>query len=115
MSHNNRLHRGYCFVEYDTREEAERARLRTNGLRVFGKPLVSVPEDRNKSTQNMHVTVSLFHYGSRVQRGARLALFITYLPISNFMMSPFKRKPYRHAHLVGPHFSEIQNAVLARS
>jgi hypothetical protein len=32
--------RGYCFVEYDTREDAERARLKTNGLRVFGKPLV---------------------------------------------------------------------------
>ena len=32
--------RGYCFVEYDTREEAERARLKTNGLRLFGKSLV---------------------------------------------------------------------------
>ena len=68
MSHNNRLHRGYCFVEYDTREEAERARLRTNGLRVFGKPLVSVPEDRNKSTQNMHVTVSLFQNSNATPR-----------------------------------------------
>ena len=27
-------------MEYDTREEAERARVKTNGLRVFGKPLV---------------------------------------------------------------------------
>ena len=32
--------RGYCFVEYETREEAERARVKTNGLRVFGKSLV---------------------------------------------------------------------------
>jgi RNA recognition motif-containing protein len=32
--------RGYCFVEYDTREEAEKARLKTNGMRLFGRSLV---------------------------------------------------------------------------
>lgn len=32
--------RGYCFVEYDTRAEAEHARLKTNGLRLFGRSLV---------------------------------------------------------------------------
>jgi hypothetical protein len=68
-----------------------------------------------KGTMVLVDSVALFHYGSRVQRGARMALFITYLPISNFMMNPFNRKPYRHAHLAGPHFSEIQNAVLAKS
>ena len=45
--------RGYCFVEYDTREDAERARLKTNGLRVFGKPLVCHFAEEKVLVQNV--------------------------------------------------------------